>query len=98
MEFTTPEKEEIVRRIGMNQIISEPAGFGLLRHLLTDERRVDATTLIAGVRTPRRHPPGFERIHAAFIRFTSGTTAAAKGVVLSHETIRERIDAANQVL
>src|SRR5207244_3273993 len=32
------------------------------------------------------------------IRFTSGTTGSAKGVVLSHETIRDRIDAANEVL
>src|SRR5205085_1206867 len=46
----------------------------------------------------RRHPPGFAAIDGAFIRFTSGTTAAAKGVVLSHETIYERICAANEVL
>src|SRR5262249_36486471 len=43
-------------------------------------------------------PPGFASIPSAFVRFTSGTTAAAKGVVLSHETIHERISAANEVL
>ena len=37
-------------------------------------------------------------LHLAFIRFTSGTTSARKGVALSHETIRERIMAANEAL
>lgn len=34
----------------------------------------------------------------AFIRFTSGTTSARKGVVLSHKTIRDRVQAANRAL
>jgi long-chain acyl-CoA synthetase len=35
-------------------------------------------------------------LNIAFIRFTSGTTNARKGVVLCHETIRDRILAANR--
>jgi len=35
-------------------------------------------------------------LNIAFIRFTSGTTNARKGVVLCHETIRDRVLAANQ--
>jgi long-chain acyl-CoA synthetase len=37
-------------------------------------------------------------LNIAFIRFTSGTTNARKGVVLCHETVRDRIAAANKVL
>jgi long-chain acyl-CoA synthetase len=37
-------------------------------------------------------------LNIAFIRFTSGTTNARKGVVLGHETIHERIRAANKAL
>ena len=37
-------------------------------------------------------------LNIAFIRFTSGTTAARKGVVLTHETVRDRVLAANQAL
>ncbi len=35
---------------------------------------------------------------AAFIRFTSGTTGQAKGVVISHQAAIERLEAANQNL
>jgi long-chain acyl-CoA synthetase len=37
-------------------------------------------------------------LNIAFIRFTSGTTSARKGVVLSHETICGRVAAANKSL
>ncbi|MCF8094567.1 MAG: AMP-binding protein [Desulfobacteraceae bacterium] len=37
-------------------------------------------------------------IHMAFVRFTSGTTGARKGVVLSHERIYERICSVNKML
>ncbi len=37
-------------------------------------------------------------LNIAFIRFTSGTTNARKGVVLSHETVRDRVLTANKAL
>ena len=43
--------------------------------------------------TPENHG-----LNIAFIRFTSGTTSARKGVVLSHETIRDRVAASNKLL
>ena len=45
---------------------------------------------------PRPLAPGFE--DAAFVRFTSGTTGAAKGVLLTHRAVIERITAANKGL
>jgi acyl-CoA synthetase (AMP-forming)/AMP-acid ligase II len=45
---------------------------------------------------PRPLAPGFE--NAAFVRFTSGTTGTAKGVVLTHRAVLERISAANRGL
>jgi len=43
-------------------------------------------------------PPDNHGLNIAFIRFTSGTTSARKGVVLSHETIRDRVLASNKFL
>jgi acyl-CoA synthetase (AMP-forming)/AMP-acid ligase II len=43
-------------------------------------------------------PPAFTGLRPAFIRFTSGTTADAKGVVLTHESTLARVEAADRVL
>jgi long-chain acyl-CoA synthetase len=46
-------------------------------------------------RQPLATTPDNHGLNIAFIRFTSGTTNARKGVVLCHETIRDRVLAAN---
>ncbi len=43
-------------------------------------------------------PTEYVDLDPAFIRFSSGTTGASKGVVLSHQDIIDRTDAANRVL
>jgi long-chain acyl-CoA synthetase len=48
--------------------------------------------------TPSFPVEDFEALNPAFIRFSSGTTGASKGVILSHESLLERILAANQGL
>jgi long-chain acyl-CoA synthetase len=50
--------------------------------------------------TPLSHPDcawreGFEALNPGLIRFSSGTTGEAKGILLSHETLRDRIITAN---
>ncbi len=49
-----------------------------------------------GAGTTDRFAPHIQ--HPAFIRFTSGTTGRSKGVVVSHQSVLERIEAANKAL
>lgn len=43
-------------------------------------------------------PSAYATCNAAFVRFSSGTTNASKGVVLSHASVLERTEAANAAL
>ncbi len=47
---------------------------------------------------PTFDPQALAALNPAFVRFSSGTTGESKGVVISHETLLDRIDAANAVL
>ncbi len=98
-ELTAAEKKKILKSIHLDFVISA-------RRLLDGiGDSVDAATaalsdsaVLAKVSAPCPAPPEMAAVNAAFIRFTSGTTGSAKGVVLSHESVCERIRAANEVL
>jgi long-chain acyl-CoA synthetase len=98
MELAAPEKTEICQRLALDYVITAGSGPAFLEPF----RRGKETSLgrdhLVPVSSPRHHPAGFAGVNAAFIRFTSGTTGNSKGVVLSHQTIDERIRAANVAL
>ncbi len=94
-ELTQPERDDLTAKTALHGIVSPVTGDeGFLLPL--DLGRVEVLRCegrVAGF------PEGeFDAINPAFIRFSSGTTAASKGVVLSHESLLERIHAANDGL
>jgi long-chain acyl-CoA synthetase len=99
VEGSDQEKVELCRGIAIDCVLSTG---GVPPFLQTMQCAAPATLPRGATLIPlhpcRAHPAGFGEIDAAFIRFTSGTTGASKGIVLSHDTIRERIDAANEAL
>lgn len=98
VELTPREKQRICREIAIDWVVTDPAAINILpsRH---HKDETLGTDLHAYAVTPgKTHPPEFLEINTAFLRFTSGTTGTAKGVILSHETIHARIRAANEVL
>jgi long-chain acyl-CoA synthetase len=99
VELAPDEKQQICREIGLRFVISTERGAGFLEpfHRGTLDQ-FESDLFICPIASPCEHPPGFAGVNGAFIRFTSGTTGAFKGVVLSHETIRDRIQAANGAL
>jgi long-chain acyl-CoA synthetase len=58
----------------------------------------DDEPVLAWVDRERPAAPGFAATDAAFLRFTSGTTAEQKGVILSHADVLARVAAADAVL
>lgn len=104
-ELLPHERDAILRTLALDALVLGP-GFhwpdppGRTATLPMDERG-DAT-LCTNLRSAGGEPSFDETqmaaMRPAFIRFSSGTTGRCKGVVLSHRTLAERIDAANEVL
>lgn len=98
-EQTPEEIDAVIDRIDVDFIIAEPR----LRPdaeqepLQSDGFVAREFALIR--RDARERPPaGYYIANPAFVRFSSGTTGTSKGVLLSHETIVERTDAADKGL
>lgn len=98
-ELAVEEKREILREIALDYLLSPAATAAFAEPF----RRGEASSVlgraaIMKIDSPCEHPAGYEDVEAAFIRFTSGTTGTSKGVVLSHATVLDRIQAANEAL
>ncbi len=98
-EQTLEEVETVVDRIDVDFLIAEPKlRGGGYRDVLTSPGLRKKQFIIVKRSVRERPKPEYFRLNPAFIRFTSGTTGASKGVVLSHEAIIERTDAADRGL
>lgn len=82
-ELSAPERELLTHEVRLDVIVKQTPSDGLLI-----ERPLHTSP-------PPDWIPPLAEIRPAFIRFTSGTTGHSKGIVLSHETLLDRILAAN---
>jgi long-chain acyl-CoA synthetase len=85
-ELTASERTQLAKATALDAIVHAQSA---------EEWRVEAVV--------HDVPPAFdeaalEALNPAFIRFSSGTTGASKGIVISHETLLARITAANEGL
>lgn len=88
-ELTAEEREELALRTALQAVIVGP---GDSWRGVTGDFVWLPLRLADCVRFPE---DSFVALNPAFIRFSSGTTGVSKGVVLSHESLVERITAAN---
>lgn len=98
MELATEEKQLIFQHIAIDAVIST-TGCQLFAAFAPGEAiPLTEQACLLNLNALRTAPIELAGLNPAFIRFTSGTTGEAKGVILSHETIFARIQAANQGL
>ncbi len=103
-ELAGPEREALIQSVGLDAVIvneaipwakrTPPAGHAVALPALR-------ATLFPELPRPaaKEWDEGeLAALNPAFIRFSSGTTGRAKGVILSHETLLARIETANRLL
>jgi long-chain acyl-CoA synthetase len=98
--LTQAETDQVVKHVQVNACFAWPDAY-------PPRGPVSPATISGGVcdrftfwwiDRDARAPAEFAELNPAFVRFTSGTTATSKGVVLSHEATAARIQAADRVL
>jgi long-chain acyl-CoA synthetase len=98
-EQTMTEIEHVIDRIDVDFLIFEQGKYQTEDTVNLDSDGLYKKNLFISTREAKRQPEsGYYSINPAFIRFSSGTTGDSKGVVLSHEGIIDRTDAADKGL
>ena len=85
-ELTASERAHLASTISLHFILASDDG---------ETRKIDFRADRQVVPEPPPWEEDLSLLNPAFIRFSSGTTGRSKGIVLSHETLRHRIEAAN---
>jgi long-chain acyl-CoA synthetase len=91
MEMPKAEADELIRRVQLSALITGAGNGRQFGRFLAGD----------GYSVWRAAPESrcdMRGVNAAFVRFTSGTTGNRRGVVLSHETIRDRLHATGHAL
>ena len=98
--LTPAEVARIASEIELNGCLASPKADALLgsgHHASLSGGECDGFTF-QWIARDVEGPAALRRLDPAFIRFTSGTTADSKGVVLSHDATVSRVAAADRVL
>lgn len=98
-EITTDEVHEIVKTTGLHAILADHTSKAHFDNTPDIIKLTYQDWRLFFFNTANKQIPFAAHVkNPAFVRFTSGTTSISKGAILSHESIAERTESANQVL
>lgn len=93
------EADAVLKRVNVNYLVFDKSAYSSEdARLFFSGFKNDKKFFIHTRITDDNVSDDYYAINPAFIRFSSGTTGESKGVVLSHESIIERTDAADRAL
>lgn len=96
-EQSAEEVDEIINRIDLDCLLAEARFLKGKQHTMLPAVGFTSKEFGLMQRTASMTlPPDYYSSNPAFIRFSSGTTGASKGVLLSHESIFDRTEAADK--
>ncbi len=99
MSLPISEVDQLLERIDVDGLVFESGALPYDETDRTLKANIKGTKFVWRERKVNRPlPDEIQALRPAFIRFSSGTTGSSKGVALSHKTIYERTEAANDVL
>lgn len=98
-QMTVAEVQALLTEAPVHAVLDDGSGARLLGPADAQMPLTDRLALSCRLTALERRRPFVDMVpDAAFVRFTSGTTGAAKGVVLTHQAMMERTAAANRGL
>jgi len=102
-ELSPLERDRLVASTGLHAVVIAPGGewnHALPGHSAEIDAQCFRAIILSGLRDFNPETLSFDEdklssLNPAFIRFSSGTTGSSKGVVLSHQSLGDRIRVAN---
>ena len=99
VELVNEEKVDVCKGIHLTAVISRKNAAQIFDPFQADVPvSLGGDVVLLPFKPESKHPHEFAGVNPAFLRFSSGTTGTSKGVILSHESIHDRIEAANVAL
>ncbi|MBU1054562.1 MAG: acyl--CoA ligase [Proteobacteria bacterium] len=93
------EADAVLKKIDVNHLIFDKSAYSTKDASFLYSGYNNTRQIFIHSRNAKEHvDKDYYTVNPAFIRFSSGTTGESKGVVLSHEAIIERTDAADKAL
>lgn len=97
-QLKTSEIDDVINEAQLHAILDDKHGVQPIAQVVSEIKMKIESFRFAYTSINKNHTFAPHVDNPAFIRFTSGTTGKSKGVIISHQSAIDRVDAANKAL